>query len=228
VDRTGRGEFADRDPENLMGVSMNRNASLFVSIAFIASCAVSAVASAEGFIDLRIGGAFTDDNDIELDFGPASLRGETEYEDSVTGGMRAGYWFDSLPWLGLAADVSYFAPDDDTGGPEYDVIPISPLFMARVPIATTEEFPHGRVQPFLGIGPGIFVSLLDFEPVGDDETVEVGVDLHAGLNFQVTPLVSLFVEYRFTYVEPEFEVQGVDITPELSTHHATAGIGFHF
>ena len=207
---------------------MNRNASLLVTTVLIASCTVSTAARAEVFVDLRVGGAFTDDNDIELDFGPVSLRGETEYEDSVTGGMRAGYWFYSLPYFGLAADVSYFAPDDDTGGPEYDVIPISPLFMARVPIATTEEYPFGRVQPFLGIGPGIFVSLLDFDPVGDDETVEVGVDLHAGLNFQVTRLVSVFVEYRFTYVEPEFEVQGVDITPELSTHHAGAGIGFHF
>ena len=207
---------------------MNRNASLFVSIVLIASCTVSPGASAEGFIDLRIGGAFTEDNDVELDFGPVTLDGETEYEDSITGGMRVGYWFDSLPWLGVAADVSYFAPDDDTGGPEYDVIPIAPLFMARVPIATTEEFPHGRVQPFLGIGPGIFVSLLDFDPIGDDETVDVGVDLHAGVKFPITPRISVFVQYRYTYVEPEFEVEGVDITPELSTHHAGAGLGFHF
>src|SRR5687767_9085067 len=156
---------------------MSRTVPLLASIAFVAGCTASTAARAEVFVDLRVGGAFTDDNDIELDFGPVSLRGETEYEDSVTGGMRLGYWFDSLPWFGLAADVSYFAPDDDTGGPEYDVIPISPLFMARVPIATTEEYPYGRVQPFLGIGPGIFVSLLDFDPAGDDETVEVGVDV---------------------------------------------------
>jgi hypothetical protein len=63
---------------------------------------------------------------------------------------------------GLAADVSYFAPDDDTGGPEYDVIPVSPLLMLRAPISTSEEFPNGRVQPFLGVGPGIFVAIADF------------------------------------------------------------------
>src|SRR5688572_3395651 len=82
-------------------------------------------ARAEGFADLRVGGAFTEDGDVDVDVGPVTFSGETEYEDSVTGGGRAGYWF--LSWLGLAADVSYFAPDDDAGGPEVDVIPISPL-----------------------------------------------------------------------------------------------------
>ena len=185
-------------------------------------------ARAEGFIELRVGGSFTDDNDVKLSVPGASVEFSTEYEDSLTGGGRAGYWFDSLPWLGLAADVSYFAPDDDTGGPEYDVIPLSPLLMLRVPISTSQEFPNGRVQPFLGVGPGIFIAIADFGSGGDDETVEVGADLHAGLNFQVTPLISLLAEYRFTYVEPEFHIQGVDVEPELATHHIGAGVGFHF
>jgi len=207
---------------------MIRTALLVASIAFIAG-GIAGSARAEGFVDLRVGGAFTEDNDVQLSVGPASIDFPTEYKDSVTGGVRGGYWFDSLSWLGLALDVSYFAPDDDTaGGPEYDVIPISPLLMARVPISTSEEFPHGRVQPFLGIGPGVFVSLIDFGSGADDETVQVGVDLHAGLNLQVTPLVSAFVEYRYTYFEPEFHIQGVDIEPQFSTHHAAVGVGFHF
>jgi opacity protein-like surface antigen len=188
----------------------------------------SNAARAEGFVDLRIGGSFTEDNDVEVDTPGGSGSFETEYEDSVTGGVRGGYWFESLPWLGVAGDVSYFAPDQDTsGGPEYDVIPISPLLMLRAPLVTSEEFPHGRVQPFVGVGPGIFVSLADFG-TEDDETVEVGADLHTGLNVQVTRMVSVFAEYRFTYVEPEFEVGGADIEPELSTHHVGVGAGFHF
>jgi opacity protein-like surface antigen len=208
----------------------------FSPIAFLAALVLVALpapnaARAEGFVDLRVGGAFTEDNDVGFDppGGAGPFDFPTQYEDSVTGGVRGGYWFESLPWLGLAGDVSYFAPDDDTSfGAEYDVIPLSPLLMGRVPIATSEEFPHGRVQPFIGVGPGIFVSLADFGAGADDETVEVGADLHAGLNVQVTRMVSVFAEYRYTYVEPEFEVQGVDIEPELSTHHIGVGAGFHF
>jgi opacity protein-like surface antigen len=200
------------------------------ALAFVLLFALAASAArAEGFVDLRVAGSFTEDNDVRVGFLGASITGPTEYEDSVSGGVRVGYWFDALPWLGLAADVSYFAPDDDTlGGPEYDVIPVSPLLMARVPIATSEEFPNGRVQPFIGVGPGIFVSLIDFDTAGDDDTVEVGPDVHAGMNVQVTRLVSVFAEYRYTYVEPEFHVQGVEIEPQLSTHHVGVGVGFHF
>ena len=160
-------------------------------------------------------------------------RFQTDFEDSVTGGVRGGYWFDPLPWLGLAGDVTYFGPDDDIpGGPEIDVIPISPLLMLRAPLVTDEEFPNGRLQPFAGVGPGIFVSLVDFGGGDDDESVDVGLDVHAGLKFLVTPNVGIFVQYRYTWFEPELELDvgpfDVDVEPELSTHHAAAGIGFHF
>ena len=48
------------------------------------------------------------------------------------------------------------------------------------------------------------------------------------MNVQVTRLVSVFAEYRYTYVEPEFSIQGVDVEPQLSTHHVGVGVGFHF
>ena len=41
-------------------------------------------------------------------------------------------------------------------------------------------------------------------------------------------MVSVFAEYRYTYFEPEFEIQTVDIEPELATHHVGVGVGFHF
>src|SRR5262245_47344904 len=164
---------------------MDRVARIVCRISMIVLVALSAPsgASGEGFVDLRVGGSFTVDNDVELSVPGFSVDIPTQYEDSVTGGIRGGYWFDSLPWLGLGADVSYFAPDDDTpGGPEYDVIPVSPLLMGRIPIATSEEYPHGRVQPYLAVGPGVFISLGDFGAGADDESVEVGPDIHFGVN----------------------------------------------
>jgi opacity protein-like surface antigen len=203
---------------------MTRVAPIFLLIAVLPPLD----ARGEAFIEGRVGGAFTEDNDVEVSVPGASIDFSTEYDESITGGGRFGYWFESLPWLGLAVDVSYFAPDDDTANADYDVIPVSPLLMLRAPLATSEEFRNGRIQPFLGVGPGIFVSSADFSGAGDDDTTEVGADVHAGLNFQVTRMVSIFGEYRYTYVEPEFHVLGVDIEPELSTHHIALGMGFHF
>ena len=56
----------------------------------------------------------------------------------------------------------------------------------------------------------------------------MGADLHVGLNVQLTPLVSIFAEYRYPYFESEVEIGSLKIESELATHHAAGGIGFHF
>ena len=61
-----------------------------------------------------------------------------------------------------------------------------------------------------------------------DDAVDAGLDLHAGLKVLLTNWFGLFAEYRYTYVEPEFSIQGVDVEPQLSTHHVGVGVGFHF
>src|SRR5512145_2980061 len=105
---------------------------------------VGGAAHAEAFVDLRAGASFTDQNDVELGAFGGSVEFESEYEDSATVGGRAGYWFESAPWVGLAIDASYFSPDAEDGGPDLDVIPVSPLLMLRLPLATDDAYPRGR------------------------------------------------------------------------------------
>jgi opacity protein-like surface antigen len=199
----------------------------------LAALALSgSAAHAEGFVDLRAGASFTPENDVELHAGRASLAFESEFDESATVGGRGGYWFESLPVVGLALDVSYFAPDAKGGGPDLDVIPISPLLMLRAPLGSDEEYPNGRFQPFAGIGPGIFVTLLDDGSGYSDEPVDVGFDLHAGVRALLTPAVGLFVEYRFTTFEAQAtdDFAGVSLHTDilLDTHHVAGGIGFSF
>ena len=204
----------------------------FSSTALAALALSGAAAHAEGFFDLRVGGSFTSEGEVELSALGASLSFDSEFEDSVTVGGRLGYWFESAPWVGLAVDASYFAPDAEDGGPDLDVIPVSPLLMLRAPLVTDEEFPHGRFQPFLGIGPGIFITLLD-DPTGySDEPADVGLDLHAGVRVALSQMVGIFVQYRFTTYEAQAsdDITGisVDTDLELDTHHVAGGLGFTF
>ena len=83
------------------------------------------------------------------------------------------------------------------------MIPITPLVLARLPLLESDEFPTGRLQPYIGEGPGIFLHRrkVDFES-GDqirNETVDVGADVRAGLAWKFTPLFGIFAEYRFNY-----------------------------
>ena len=218
----------------------------------------AARASAEWFGDLYAGAAFTENHDLKLtfvtmDFNLTDLR----FDRAVTFGGRAGYWFERLPYLGLALDVSHFQPD--IGAQEATVCGPSGCFidpnvrfslsvtivsldaMVRWPLLTNSQFPHGRLQPYLTVGPAIFFATgKDLITTGgpttrSDSTVVLGPKVGAGLLWQLNPTIALFAEYRFTHFTPEFTFHDVfvsgsidKVTTTLNTHHLMAGLSLRF
>jgi hypothetical protein len=199
---------------------------------------VASPARAELFFSLRGGANFTENADPDLEISGQKVAGSSiEFDDSYSFGGRLGYWFDFLPWLGVAGDLSVFSPDDGSSQEE-SVIPIAPLLMARVPILANEAFPHGRVQPFVGVGPGVFFSDVHTAGAFDSSSVDVGADLHAGLEFLPVRWLGLFIEYRYTWFEGQYDDRvalssgtvpvPADLEIEFATHHVTGGFAFHF
>ncbi len=198
-------------------------------------------ASAEWFADLYAGVAVTPDSDVTVR-APGQRQTVTgEFDTSLTGGGRVGYWLAGLPWLGVAADVSYFAPDVKPsvapGGAttDLDVVPIAALLMLRLPLLATPEIPGGRIQPYAAAGPAAFVTHAKESLAGErisDVSVDLGLDVRAGVAWQFHRNVALFGEYRFTHVSPKFEGtslgQTFSIEPEIDTHHFLAGVSFRF
>jgi opacity protein-like surface antigen len=207
-------------------------------------------ARAEGFVDFRGGGAATQGTDATAKIGPARgepqavfLSGTIEFEDGVTIGIRGGYWLAPVPWLGFAFDLSYFDADEDASEPvKFDVFPISGLLMLRYPLLTGSNYPRGRLQPYVGVGPGAFVTTAKIElkklagaPENfNDTNVDVGLDARAGVNFNVVKFFAVFGEYRFTHFKPsDFKEDIADVPIELetdqwNTHHFVVGVGLHF
>src|SRR2546426_11523606 len=85
-------------------------------IVTITGLAVAAPASAEWFVDLYIGGAFSEKHDGDTQFVPSGAQVSTldvSFNNSVTGGLRGGYWlpFDVGPLhFGFGGDFSHIAP----------------------------------------------------------------------------------------------------------------------
>jgi hypothetical protein len=188
---------------------------------------------AEGFIDFYVGAAITRDSDQRVTAPGFSDTSSIAWDTSVTAGGRFGFWFESLEWVGLALDASFFRPDKDI-----TVFPVSALAMLRLPLLKDNDkgFPHGRLQPYIAAGPGLFISRADgnlgtFGSVSDT-SVDLGVDVRGGLAFLITKNIAAFAEYRFTHVKPEFgfDVAGVKFKTEttLDTHHIVGGVGFRF
>src|SRR5438477_12401437 len=158
---------------------------------------------AEGFIDLYLGAAVTRDSDVKATAFGVSETGRVEWDRSFTAGGRFGFWFESLDWLGLALDASFFKPDSDI-----TVIPVSVLAMLRLPLLKDKDkgFPHGRLQPYIAAGPGLFISRADGSfgtglSSVSDTSVDLGVDVRGGLAFLSTMNIAPLAQYRGTLVE---------------------------
>jgi len=214
----------------------------------VALVAVGRPAAAEVFLDLYAGASFFSDPDITVKQGNVSIEKERGKADpDVTVGGRLGYWFNlqGLPWLGLAADVSYFEPEftPKSGNPnlvkvKVRTVPMTPLVMLRVPLAASLDHPNGVVQLYAAAGPGFFwtESTTRFlngvtEKISAD-TVQVGVDARAGIAFELFPNVALFAEYRFTHfsVSPSGSLNGqrTKVDADLDANHILGGISFRF
>lgn len=214
-----------------MGRAIGVAGALIIAGALIVRPAVS---RAEGFADIGIGGAFTQNEDVEV-FGGGAASGifRGDFADSFTAGGRGGYWFDQIPWFGVAGTVSYFQPDvrpADIGDVEridFTVVPITALAMFRAPVQVSRRFPYGQLQPYAGVGPGLFIS--DFSDFGfSDTTADPGIDVRAGMYWLFTPEIGMFGEYRFTYFNAELEDRGASVETDVNTHYFVAGLSVRF
>ncbi|MGC3973436.1 MAG: outer membrane beta-barrel protein [Nitrospira sp.] len=215
-------------------------------------------ASGEWFGDLYGGVAFPQNITAQFDQSfpqPAKAARTYHMDSSPAFGIRVGKWLGKphgdIQWplgsfVGVAGDVSYFQRKAE--GAKFDVVPISVLLMLRIPLYRSDDFPAGRIQPYLGIGPSMFAAQSSVDspapninPVHHGRT-DFGFDVRAGLAWQVHKYVAFFTEYRFTDVELHFrgdtctrpEGCGTAISRtttdetkvSLMTHHILFGLRF--
>lgn len=204
--------------------------------------AAPAQASAEWFFDLYAGYAWTENSDLtitRINNAGVAIRTElldVEFDRSPVGGIRAGYWFGFAPFLGLGLDAFYFRPDIPTQRARvkgsfvattlnHEDVPAAVVgldLLLRWPLITSPDFPYGRVQPYLTVGPSALIS----DP--DDFGTSVGFKIGSGIAWQVTRHVAVFGEYRFTRYTPEVNSGNLRYEADLNTHHAIGGISFRF
>ena len=225
--------------------------------AMVSLFAVADRATAQGYLDVYGGAAFTNDDELVTRISGTSLHDDVEYNPTAQIGIRGGLWFPDLPWLGIASDLSYLEVDGPSSGVDHtvdgvsvrtaenvdiDLFPISILLMLRTKLVMIPFSSRLGLQPYAGVGPGLFVSWIHDDAYvigidGEEESIdevsyEIGLDTRAGIRLHITSSISLFTEYRFTYYEPEIDETvldtTVDVESQLRTHGVIAGVGFHF
>jgi len=203
----------------------------------IARMAATAPSKEMWFVDLYLGRVMPEDGDVDGEASPFGVNindsTKADYDNTYAIGGRVGFWSPSTRWMGLALDVSYFELEAD--GTESKVLPVSALVMLR--------YPGDRLQPYIGIGSGVFFTdtKVDIQLGGEnknfsDTAVDFGLDTRVGLAWKLFRCVAIFGEYRFTYYEADYSDKidsgggetNVDIEIKNKVHYFLLGFSYRF
>jgi opacity protein-like surface antigen len=169
----------------------------------------------------------------------------------VVGGVKIGYFLKSIPYLGFEIETNAAANrvrhqqvglSRPVQGFTQAILPndswvtwTSALhIVGRYGFLRDQEVPFGRLQPYVGIGPG-FVVIYDEV----DAAKNFAIDLMAGVRYMMLKNVSAFVEYKFSHqwdveleshalVTPAGTVQRGTATFNYDSHRIVAGVAYHF
>lgn len=166
---------------------------------------------AEPFVDLYGGWSKGRNTDVSASQRTCFLVGCTTstqttqpltFQSGPSAGVRGGYWFDRLPWFGVAGDLSYYRTSSTPA--QLDSISLSATPMLRLPLWTTPERPHGHLQPYVGAGPTLVFHRVsaDFEPASpiavSGWSLAVGWTARAGLAVPISKHIAFFSEWRLS------------------------------
>jgi opacity protein-like surface antigen len=204
-------------------------------------------ASAEWFGDLYLGGALTGTGTQNIDSAVAKFR-NVRFDTSLAVGGRGGYWFEDFDYLGLAFDVVHFRPDvgaqtlqTDQGSRlplaklDLEVFGLSIDLMLRYPLWRDEQFPKGRLQPYVLVGPLVGITTArdttNFGPPnGQSHTSSpAGFNVGVGLLWALQRHVGLFAEYRYLAFHPRFQFdQAGKVDLHINTQLLLGGVSVRF
>jgi opacity protein-like surface antigen len=115
--------------------------------------------------------------------------------------------------------------------PEIDfrVTAVAPLLMVRWPMLVSAGFPHGELQPYVIVGPALYIVALEgFHPDEFQPKTSIGIEGGGGAVWEFTKNVGVFAEYRYTHVRPSLESGDIVFKSHLSTHHLLGGISLRY
>jgi opacity protein-like surface antigen len=206
----------------------------------------------EFFIGGFAGGAFVTDTAWTYHArGRTSTANTMKLDPGATGGIKLGYFLDSLPYFGVEAEGSI--GNHRQSGQTVSLNPPLPgVANAQVPAQTLlawtmalhlvgrygylpdPEVPFGRLQPYVGIGPGLVVLYAEA-----DSTKNFSLEVEAGLRYMFTKHLGGFLEYKFSKQwQIELESQPLNFNNtgltaskavfDFDRHQIVLGLAYHF
>lgn len=188
------------------------------------------------------------DVDLTGSFPNGSTMSDRALKSSILYGGKVGHFFSRARWFGIEAEVFITTPHikhqpvtisipstpTTTGGTtsghlsgdHFRVLTIAPLNLVF-------RYPKARLQPYVAVGPGIFIGKVTsiaagFE--GSQTDTKLGLNANVGLRYFITRRLSAFGEWKYNHVRFNFKEEGPQFgfNATYNMHHAAFGVAYHF
>jgi opacity protein-like surface antigen len=183
-------------------------------------------------------------------------RGETSsssvrYSTQVTGGFKVGYFLKSIPYLG--AELETNVATANAGRQNVSLSPavagvsnvtlaqghitfwtVTGRLLGRYGFLPDNEVPFGRLQPYVGVGPG---GQAMWGPI-NTKGLRPSLEVEGGVRYILLKNLSTFVEYKYSrvfgetlgwkVVTPNFVYTRAIQKADLNLHKVVLGVALHF
>lgn len=224
-----------------------------VAVLLAALLAMAGVAQSAMWVGAELGANFPANSDVR--FNGNSLGSNTSFNPAVIGGAIIGYdfvnagfggyaWPDWMKYFSIATDITYNRLNvsagraaDGLGGflpggssLEGSALAWTWLLMAHYGFLPDSEIPTGRVNPYIGVGPGIVWTTLDGGSlgIGGGTSTNIALVAEAGIRWVCFKQVSVDTAYRFRWLEPSWDVGNVTVSAPLYMHTFLVRANYHF
>ncbi|GKS56912.1 hypothetical protein YTPLAS18_04390 [Nitrospira sp.] len=221
-------------------------ASLSVHIGVHTSYAESYVAGELGLTIPSIGKGLTNVEAVDNTgtFPAGTTFSDLALKSNIMYGGKVGHYFRQIRWFGIEGEIYNANPHlkqqpstltvpgfgSVTGsidGNYLRVLTIAPInFMVR--------YPGKRLQPYVGVGPGIFLARLKEAQLGESiSSTSVGLNVMAGLRYLVTRHFAVFGEWKYNYTRMNFDqnlnfIQPFGLKADYRMNHFAFGVAYLF
>jgi opacity protein-like surface antigen len=206
-------------------------------------------ADAEPYIAGQVGAAFPLPlSNVQLSRIPTpTTPADTESSDlalanSGVYGAKAGYYFESLRWLGIEGEFYQLSPnvkqqavsETPPGGATATTLkPGANLIVNTVGVNVVARAQFGQWEPYAGVGPAGFIAQLNMkyrelgrEPLSISSGI-LGINVEAGLRYRFLNHLAVFGEWKFNHAWFRFDSPAhIDATYDV--HFLVFGVGYHF
>jgi opacity protein-like surface antigen len=171
--------------------------------------------------------------------GPTTFdENDQSLKSSLMYGVKLGYYFESLKWLGVETEIFKTTPYLEQqhvttlGGINFLTSPGGHLSVwTWAPANIVVRHQMGAFEPYAGIGLGFNFSRFS---VGDGRSSGGGPGLNTqlGLRYRMTTNLAFFGEWKFNHARLKYSdfmgFEGQDLSVNYNAHNIVFGVAYHF